>query len=55
MTMMHRNPARMLDERAKALKAERKRAFTEGCWLGLTAGVFGSLGVFFLFFQVGAL
>jgi hypothetical protein len=54
MTMMHRNPARMLDARAQALKAERKRAFTEGCWLGLCAGCFGTLGAFFLFFQLGA-
>jgi len=48
MTMMHRNPARMLDDRAKALKAERKLAYTQGIWLGLWAGVLGTNAVWIL-------
>lgn len=52
MNMMHRNPARMLDDRSKALKAERKRAFTEGVWIGLSAGVLGACFCFFMFFAI---
>ena len=47
-----KSPAQVLEETSRKLKAERKRAFTEGVWLGLCAGVGGSLGAFWLFFVV---
>ena len=52
MTTRVKSPAQVLEETSRKLKAERRRAFTEGCWLGLAAGVSGCLGAFFLFFMV---
>jgi len=48
MTNVHRNPAKMLDERSKALRNERKRAFTEGVWMGLATGTVGTCAAWFL-------
>lgn len=42
MTKVQRNPAKMLDDRSRALQAERKIAYTQGIWLGLWAGVLGT-------------